>query len=106
MTETMVPGDWQQGQEKAFPAKFVHVLVTSHFLLKTVSMGCLGGSVVEHPTLAQVMISQSVSSSPALGSVLTAQSLEPALASVSPSLSAPPPLMLSRSLSLLSVKNK
>ena len=35
-------------------------------------------------TLAQVMISQLVSSSPASGSVLTAQSLEPALDSVSP----------------------
>ena len=50
---------------------------------------------VELPTtLAQVMISHSVSSSPASGPVLTAQSLEPALDSVSPSLSAPPPLML------------
>ena len=45
-------------------------------------------------TSAQVMISQSVSSSPASGSVLTAQSLEPALDSVSPSLSATPLLML------------
>ena len=41
-------------------------------------------------TLAQVMISQSVSSSPASGSVPTARSLEPALDSVS----------VSRSLSL------
>ena len=45
---------------------------------------------VERPTSAQVMISHSVSSSPTLGSVLTAQSLEPASDSVSPSLSAPP----------------
>ena len=44
--------------------------------------------------LTQVMISQFVSSSPTLGSVLTAQSLEPASDSVSPSLSAPPLLML------------
>ena len=56
--------------------------------------------LVERPTSAQVMISQSVSSSPALGSVLTAQSLEPASDSVSPSLYAPPPLMLCLSLSL------
>ena len=43
---------------------------------------------VEHPTSsAQVMISQFVGSSPASGSVLTAQSLEPALDSVSPSVS-------------------
>ena len=54
---------------------------------------------VECPTLAQVMISRFVGSSPALGSVLTAQSLEPALDSVSPSLSAPPPLVLHISLS-------
>ena len=59
--------------------------------------------LVEHPTLAQVMISQFVGSSSTSGSVLTAHSLEPALDSMSPSLSAPPPLMLARSLSL---KNK
>ena len=41
---------------------------------------------VEHPTLAQVMISWSMSSSPMLGSVLRARSLEPAPHSVSPSL--------------------
>ena len=39
---------------------------------------------VKHPTSAQVMISWFVSSSPALGSVLTAQSLKPASDSVSP----------------------
>ena len=49
---------------------------------------------VKHPTSAQVMISQFTSSSPALASVLTAQSLEPASDSVSPNLS------LSLSLSL------
>ena len=54
--------------------------------------------LVKHLTSAQVMISQFVSLSPALGSVLTAQSLEPASDSVSPSLSAPPPLMLCLSL--------
>ena len=53
---------------------------------------------VERPTSAQVMILQSVSSSPASGSVLTAQSLEPASDSVSPSLSALPPLTLRLSL--------
>ena len=42
------------------------------------------------PTSAQVMISRFVGSSPTSGSVLTAQSLEPALDCVSPSLSAPP----------------
>ena len=48
---------------------------------------------------AHVVISRFVSSSPASGSVLTAQSREPALDSVSPSLSAPPPLMLCLSVS-------
>ena len=47
---------------------------------------------VKYPTLAQVVILQSVGSSPTSGSVLTAQSLEPAADSVSPSLSDPPPL--------------
>ena len=41
---------------------------------------------VKRPTSAQVMISRSVSSSPASGSVLTAQSLAPVSDSVSPSL--------------------
>ena len=50
---------------------------------------------VECWTSAQVMISQFESSSPTLGSVLAAQSLEPGLDSVSPSLSAPPLLVLS-----------
>ena len=50
-------------------------------------------------TLVQVMISGFRSSSPTSGSVLTAQSLEPASDSVSPSLSGPPPLMLCLSLS-------
>ena len=57
---------------------------------------------VKHLALAQVMISPFVGLSPASGSVLTTQSLEPASDSVSPSLSAPsPPLSLS-----FSVKNK
>ena len=50
--------------------------------------------LVKRLTSAQVMISPFVSSSPASGSVLTARSLEPASDSVSPSLSAPPPLVL------------
>ena len=44
---------------------------------------------VKRLTSAQVMISQFTSLSPTWGSVLRAQSLEPAWASVSPSLSAP-----------------
>ena len=45
-------------------------------------------------TLAKVMTSWLASLSPASGSVLTAQNLEPASDSVTPSLSAPPLLML------------
>ena len=51
-------------------------------------------------TSAQVMILQFVSSSLVSGSVLTAQSLDPASDSVSPSLSAPPLLILCLPLSL------
>ena len=59
---------------------------------------------VEQPTLAQDMISGSLSSSPASGSMLTAQSLEPASDSVSPSLSTSPLLMLCLSLSKINIK--
>ena len=45
-------------------------------------------------------------SSPASGSVLTARSLEPASESVSPSLSAPPQLVLSVCLSKMNKRNK
>ena len=54
---------------------------------------------LECPTSAQVMISLFMGLSPASGSMLTAQSLEPDL--VSPSFSAPTPLVL-----CLSFKNK
>ena len=52
---------------------------------------------VERPTSAQVMILRFMGPGPTLGSVLTAQSLEPALDSVSPSLSVPPLLAYSLS---------
>ena len=63
------------------------------------SRGAWVAQSVKRPTSAQVMISQFMSSSPVLGSVLTAWRLEPALDSVSPSLSAhlpptPPPSRL------------
>ena len=54
---------------------------------------------VKHRTLAQVMILRSMSLSPASGSVLTAQGLEPASESVSPSLCPSPTHALSLSLS-------
>ena len=49
---------------------------------------------VKRLTSALVMISRFMGLSPALGSVLTAQRLEPASDSVSPSLSSPPLLTL------------
>ena len=55
----------------------------------TISGACVAQSV-KCLTSAQVMISQFMSLSPASGSVVTAQSLEPALESVSPTLSALP----------------
>ena len=63
-------------------------------LKRALDWGAWVAQSVECPTLAQVMISQFVSSSPTSGSVLTAQSLEPASDPVSPSLSAPSQLML------------
>ena len=63
--------------------------------------GARVAQLVKPPTSAQVMISRSVSSSPAPGSGLMAQILEPASDSVSPSLSAPPLFML-----CLCLKNK
>ena len=59
-----------------------------------IKRGAWVAQLVKLQTLAQVMISQFMGLSPASGSVLTAQSLEPALDSVSPSLSAPPLLTL------------
>ena len=61
---------------------------------------------VKHPMLAQVMISWFTSLSPVSGSVLTARSLKPASDSVSPSLSAPPPLALCLSLSIINKHQK
>ena len=55
--------------------------------------------LVKHLTSSQVKISRFVSSSPKSGCKLTTWSLEPALDSVSPSLSALPPLALSLFLS-------
>ena len=63
-------------------------------IVTTVARGAWVAQLIEHPTPAQVMISQSVSLSPVSGSVLTAQNLEPVLDSVSPPLSTPPILML------------
>ena len=61
---------------------------------------------VKGPTLTQVMISWFTGSSPDSGSVLIAQSLEPASDSVSPSLTAPLPLTLCLSFSLSKINIK
>ena len=63
------------------------------------SWGSCVSRSVGRPTSAQVMISQLVGSSPTSGSVLIAQSLEPALDSVCVSLSLPLPCLCSVSLS-------
>ena len=55
-----------------------------------VSQGAWMAQSAKHPALAQVMISQFMGLSPASGSMLTAQSLEPA----SESVSAPPLIVL------------
>ena len=75
------------------------VLYQLHLLRIAVTRGAWVAESVKPPTSAQVMTSRSVSSSPASGSMLTAQSLEPVSDSVSPSLSATPPFMLCLSLS-------
>ena len=73
-------------------------LKNKYFLEKEKSFrGAWVAPLVKHLTLAQVVISQFMGSSPASGSVLTAQSLEPASDSASPYLSVPPPLVLSLS---------
>ena len=66
------------------------------------SWGAWVTQLVKHPTLAQVMISRFLGSSPMIGSVLTVQRLEPAASSVSPSLSAPSLLTHYLSLSKIS----
>ena len=70
----------------------------SENLFKEIMTGGPGGAQsVKCPTLAQVMISWFMSLSPVSGSVLTVWSLEPASDSVSPSVSAPSPLVLTLS---------
>ena len=89
----------------ALPILKCHLVRKSKGLLKDASQKkkkkkkkrCISGGAwvaqsVKHLTLAQVMISQFMGSSPASGSVLTARSVEPESDSVSPSLSAPPSL--------------
>ena len=78
---------------KIFPRNFkIHETHTE--FIKISSEGAWVAQLVKRLTSAQIMISQFMSLSPMSGSVLTAQNLEPASDSVSPSLSAPPQLAL------------
>ena len=76
--------------------KCVSKLTASSHLADQTYLGAWVAQSVGCPTLAQVMISKSMGSSPhsMSGSVLTAQSLEPASDSVSPPFSAPSLLIL------------
>ena len=83
------------------PERAVSWLVATGPYLKSDKWGgAWVAQLVEYPTLAQVMISRLVGSSPSLGSVLTAGSLEPASDSGAPSLCPSPTRVRSLSLSL------
>ena len=97
-------GAWlaQSVQHETPDLGVVSLIPTSNIQITLKKIRCWGtwvAQLVKRPTLAQFMISLSVSSSPASGSVLTAQNLDPASDSVSPSLSDPPTFMLCLSLS-------
>ena len=82
-------------------------LKTGNQLIKRIKPGAPAwvAQSVKRLTLAQVMISQFASSSPTSGSVLTAQSPEPASDSVSPSLCPSPTHTLSLSLTKINIKS-
>ena len=71
-------------------------MLTTRMLKLTTYRDAWVAQSVGRLTSAPVMISQSMSSSPALGSVLIAQSLEPTSDSVSPSLCPSPAHALSK----------
>ena len=73
---------------------------TPMWTLRDKTRGAWVAQLVKHLTSAQVMISQFMGSSPTSGFVLTAQSLEPALDSVSLALCSFPTHTLSPSFSL------
>ena len=78
------------GHPRHHIGKDVNVPHYSFFQLKVKQGGVWVAQSVKHPTWAQVMISQFVSSSVMSGSVLTAQSLKTASDSLSPFFSASP----------------
>ena len=71
----------------------LHKMMPGH-IRWVVGWGAWVAQSVNRPTSVQVMISWFMALSPVSGSGLTAQSLEPTSDSVSPSLSAPPLLVL------------
>ena len=90
-----------------FPLVFVYIfLLRQSFNFRRTALerlafwGTWVAQLVKCPTSAQVMISRLMILSFVLGSLLTAQSLEPASDSLSPSLSVPSPLMVCLYLSL------
>ena len=95
-----VLGTWQELQRYLLDGGM------SGWLINVALGGAWVAPSVERPTSAQVVISQFVSSSLESGSMLTAQSLQPASASVSPSLSAPPPTHALSLKTLIDVKTK
>ena len=76
----------------------VHAQLSCFNLEEGLPQGTWESQLVKPPPSAQVMISWFVGSSPATGSGLTGQSLEPASDAPSPSLSAPSPITLGLSL--------
>ena len=74
-----------QGEGKWTPCLMEGIL-SSSLGRSSIDWGTWVTQSIKHPTSAQVMIPQFLGSNPMLGSMLIAQSLEPA--SVSPSLSA------------------
>ena len=95
---------WNRPRSLTDPLSGCWIFSKSNRTLKPFSEGAWVAQSAKRPTSAQVMILQFVGSSPVLGSVLTPQSLEPASDAVSPSLSAPPPLVLFLSLSKINNK--
>ena len=80
-------------QDQSLPSLIVSLLIYQILTLLDLidSRGAWVAQSVQHPTSTQVMITNLVSPSSAAGSMLTAQSLEPASDSRSPPLSLPLP---------------
>ena len=91
--------DSKEGEFRKFEDTGGHLRLFTWIRNMITTWGAWVAQSVERLTSARVVISWFVGSSPASGSVLTARSLKPASGSVSPSLSAPSPLMLCLSLS-------